>query len=197
MKLFFPRISGFHKSLDDYDHSSVSHLLESMLPGDNVTLFHRHYKASHTMIKLHTTTSMNSNLWKVSWHDEFEEPCEQATLAQELFSDVFASEDSLWLCVDGGDFSSKVACTFNLWRASEFNALPQPRPSVQGVSLLNGAGPEVFSESEESDSEVGGSEVGESNADDSEQSDFDPQAQQFNKAWMHRWSKHGLAGRRG
>ena len=106
---------------------------------------------------------------------------EQAFLCSELFNDIFEGEESLW-CVE--DASDHVA----LLRASEYLALPQPRPEASTISMLNGEsvavesemGESEMGESEAGEREAGESEAGESEAGESEASESEDDESNFN-----------------
>lgn len=155
--LSFPRLCGVAKSLDDYDFGCLARFFESLDAGTEINLFVPQFDAEHTITKLELQDINGNFMWRVSWEDPFEDPLDQLAVCEWVVNDFFHSEDSLWFT--GGA----------LLPAKDYLALAQPRPSVQSISLLNGA--DVDDERELDASETGKSEAGESEADESEASE--------------------------
>ena len=158
LKLFFPRPSSIygarHKSLDEYDFSCVEYLLDSIGVGERINLRLPDFIDVQTMVKLETESADGTKQWRVSW--SLQTPWEQFDLASELANVVFYDTESLWFTGE------------SLLRAKEYAALPQPRPAVHSISLLNGAVESEAGEGEAGESEAGESEAGESAAGESE-----------------------------
>ena len=155
MGLFFPRRYG-NQSLDQYDCTCILRLLDDLVVGEEIKLFVPNLNAQHTITKCSMQSEDGEYLWRASWDGPFEEPSEQSSLCSELF-DIFEDEESLWVTEDA------------LLRPSEYLALPQPRPKVWSISMLNGAVSEsVAGESDAGESKAGESEAGESEAGESE-----------------------------
>ena len=186
--LSFPNPKAKVRSLDEYTFSCISLFLDKfdINAGEEIKLFVPKLAAQHTFSKCSTKSADGKHLWRASWEDSFEEPLEQAFLCSELFNDIFEGEESLW-CVE--DASDHVA----LLRASEYLALPQPRPEASTISMLNGESVAVESEMGESEMgeseagereagerEAGESEAGESEAGESEASESEDDESNFN-----------------
>ena len=141
----------------EYDFSSISHFLNDIQAGEHIT-FKSHASSNLFTITRAPRAAGGDRMWFASWDDDDDEPSPQPFLCSELIRHFFGGEVSLWATED-----------LKLLRASEYLALPLPRPKAWSISLLNGAATaESPPQSEVDGSEAAESEAGESKAGESE-----------------------------